>query len=339
MERILVIQTAFLGDAILTLPMIQKLDELYPMSEIDVLAIPSTKEIFSASPYTNEVLVIDKKGKEKSVFSLFKYAGELRERNYTKIFSPHKSLRTSLIVMQSGVKDTTGFDNASFKHVYKNLVVYKEYHHEVQRNLDLIGYRYDGDGWRVLPEVKIPVSSKEKVEYFIKKNRIYDPYYTVAPGSVWDTKKYPEEYFVEVISFLKETGFPVILIGGKNEKELCERITSKFDGKVWSAAARMSITETIFLLTKSLLLISNDSAPVHMGMCADIPVLTLYCSTVPDFGFYPYNYKSSYLSYSELSCKPCGIHGYRECPLSHFECGKRLYPKEIISKIKEMVNV
>jgi heptosyltransferase II len=339
MEKILVIQTAFLGDAILTLPMIQKLDELYPMSEIDVLSIPSTKEVFSSSPYTNEVLVIDKKGKEKSVFSLFKYAGDLQERKYSKIISPHRSLRSSLIVMQSGVRDTSGFDNAAFKHVYKNLIHYREYHHEVQRNLDLIGYRYEGEGWRVLPEVKIPVSSKEKVELYIKKNKIKDPFFAVAPGSVWDTKKYPEEYFIEVIKFLIDTGYPVILVGGKNEREICEKMAEGFPGKVWSAAGRMSITETIFCLSKSLLLVSNDSAPVHMGMCADIPVLALYCSTVPEFGFYPYNYKSSYLTYNDLSCKPCGIHGYKECPLTHFECGKRLYPSDVIGKIKEMLNV
>jgi len=339
MEKILVIQTAFLGDAILTLPMIQKLDEMFPMSEIDVLAIPSTQEIFSASPYLNEILVIDKKGKEKSMFALFRYAAELQDRKYTRIFSPHRSLRTSLIVMQSGVKDTTGFDNASFKHVYKNLVPYKGYHHEVQRNLDLIGYNYSGDGWKVLPEVKIPVSSKEKVEIFLNKLKIKDPFYTIAPGSVWNTKKYPEEYFTDIIKFLSGTGFPVILAGGKSDKELCERIAGNFSGGVYSAAGRLSVTETIFMLGKSMLLISNDSAPVHMGMCVDIPVLSLYCSTVPDFGFYPYNYKSSYLSYGELSCKPCGIHGYRECPLTHFDCGKKLYPSEVILKIKEMINV
>jgi heptosyltransferase-2 len=338
MERILVIQTAYLGDAILTLPMIQKLDEMYPMSEIDVLAIPSTKEIFTASPYINEILVIDKKGKEKSVFALFNYAGDLRDRKYTRIFSPHRSLRTSLIVMQSGVKETTGFDNSAFKHVYKNLVVYKGYHHEVQRNLDLIGYSYRADEWRVLPEVKIPVSAKEKVEILLRKSSINGGFYAVAPGSVWETKRYPEEYFIEVIKFLTGTGKPVFLIGGKKEKDLCEKIASVFPGNVFSAAGRLSITETIFLLGKSSLLISNDSAPVHMAMAVDVPVLVLYCSTVPDFGFYPYNYKSSYLSYSDLSCKPCGLHGYKGCPLDHFECGKRLHPSEVITKIKEMIN-
>ncbi len=73
MEKILIIQTAFIGDAILTLPMIQKLKEKFPQSEIQVIAIPSTLEIFSASPFINEVIIIDKRGKHKSVFSLFNF--------------------------------------------------------------------------------------------------------------------------------------------------------------------------------------------------------------------------------------------------------------------------
>ena len=75
-----------------------------------------------------------------------------------------------------------------------------------------------------------------------------------------------------------------------------------------------------------------------MGMCADIPVLTLYCSTSYNFGFYPYNEKSSYLSYDDLFCKPCGIHGYNECPVGTFDCGFLLKPGIVISKIEKMLN-
>ena len=56
--------------------------------------------------------------------------------------------------------------------------------------------------------------------------------------------------------------------------------------------------------------------------CVQIyPVLTIYCSTVPEFGFYPYNKKSSYISFNDLNCKPCGIHGYEKCPIKSFDCG------------------
>jgi heptosyltransferase-2 len=64
----------------------------------------------------------------------------------------------------------------------------------------------------------------------------------------------------------------------------------------------------------------------------------LYCSTVPDFGFYPYNKNSYFLTYSDLSCKPCGIHGFPKCPLGTFDCGYKLNPALVISKIEEMIN-
>ena len=72
--------------------------------------------------------------------------------------------------------------------------------------------------------------------------------------------------------------------------------------------------------------------------CAwDIPVLTIYCSTVPGFGFYPYNNKSKYLSYDKLDCKPCGIHGYRVCPVNSFDCGYKLIPEDILEEVEKML--
>jgi heptosyltransferase II len=337
-DRILVIQTAFPGDAVLTLPMVQKLKELNADSIIDVLCIPATKEIFQLSTSINEILVIDKKGKHKSFFSFFKFAREIRAKNYSRIYSPHRSFRSSLLVLQSGVRETYGFSNSSLFHVYKYLIEYMPNHHEVQRNLDLIGYDYSKTGWQVLPEIKIPENAFRKVEEFLKSTKINSDIVAIAPGSIWNTKKYPLEYYEQVIEYLINQGFNVIIIGGKEEEEIGKALESKFIGSLISSAGYLSITESIALLKHSKMLISNDSAPTHLGVCADIPVLTLYCSTVPDFGFYPYNNKSRWLSYSELECKPCGIHGYYECPLKHFKCGYLLESGLVISSIKEILN-
>ena len=136
--NILVIQTAFLGDAILTLPMIQALKKKNLDCKLDVLAIPSTKEIFSASPYVDDVIVIDKKVKHKSIRALNNFIKELRKKTYSKIYSPHRSFRSAYITFRMGVKETFGFDNSSLKYAYKNIVKYKQTDHEVQRNLELI---------------------------------------------------------------------------------------------------------------------------------------------------------------------------------------------------------
>jgi heptosyltransferase II len=338
MKKFLVIQTAFIGDAILTLPMIQKLKEKTQQCEIHVLTIPSTSEIFSASPYVSRVIVIDKKGKHKSFNSLLKFIKELKKNNYNRIYSPHRSFRSTFITMMLGVKETFGFSNTSLRHVYKNLIEYRTDHHEVQRNLDLINFGYKNDEWKISPEIRASNTIKEKIIDFVKSNHIKKDLAVIAPGSVWNTKKYPAENFEEIISYLIKKDFFVLLIGSEKEKNLCEKISLKFNGSVVSAAGIFSLIETVELLKKARILISNDSAPTHLGMCADIPVLTIYCSTVPEFGFYPYNKRSQYVSYDNLSCKPCGIHGYGGCPLKHFACGNKLNSGVVISKIEEILN-
>jgi heptosyltransferase II len=337
-EKILIIQTAFLGDAILTLPMVQKLKELNSDADIDILCIPASKEIFQLSPYINEIIVIDKKGQHKSLFNFLKFVKQIRARGYDKIYSPHRSFRTSLLILQSGVKDTYGFSNSSLAHVYKYLIEYIPNHHEVQRNLDLIGFNYLNGGWKILPEVKINESSDIMVNEFLANHNIQSGLAAIAPGSIWNTKKYPLEYYEKLIEYLISLGLKVVLVGGKEEKEMGTLLETKFNGCLFSSAGILSITESIALLKHCQILISNDSAPAHLGVCADIPVLTLFCSTVPDFGFYPYNNKSRWLSYSGLDCKPCGIHGYYECPLKHFKCGYNLEPGLVISTIKDMLN-
>ncbi len=338
MERILVIQTAFIGDAVLTLPMIQKLKEKYPQGKIDVLSIPAAGEIFSASPFIQNVILIDKKGKHKSFFSLLKFIKEIKRNNYNIVYSPHRSFRSSFIVMKLGVKETYGFNNSSFKHVYKYLVDYKSSRHEVQRNLDLINYKYNEDDWRITPVVNITSLQKEKINRFIATNNINKKIAAAAPGSVWNTKKYPSEYFEKIIKYFLDNNFYILLIGSEKEKQLCEEIKNNFSAGVFNTAGMFSITESIELLKRTEILISNDSAPAHLGICADIPVITIYCSTVPEFGFFPFNKKSSYVSLQGLFCKPCGIHGFDECPVKNFACGKNLKPETVLMRIRDIIN-
>ena len=336
MKKILVIQTAFIGDAILTLPMIQKLKENFGSYQIDVLCIPSTEEIFKASPYVDKVKVIDKKGKHKNLFSLISFARKLKNQQYEIVYSPHRSFRTSLVVKILSADKSYGFSTASLKYFYKNLIEYSPSKHEVQRNLDLISYKYDGNNWRIHPQISVNEDQKQKVDGFIQKNKIRN-FIAVAPGSVWNTKIYPKKYYIEIINSLIKK-YNIVLVGGKNDVDLCNEIKSNFIENVFSSAGMFSLVESIELLKRAALLVTNDSAPTHMGISADIPVLTIYCSTVPGFGFYPYNTKSFYLSFDDLNCKPCGIHGYNKCPLSHFNCGYKLMPKLVIEKIWEMIN-
>ena len=337
LTKVLVIQTAFPGDAILTLPLIQELKKKNPFFLIDVLCIPVTCEIFAASPYVNSVLLFDKKGKQKSFFAFIKFLKKLRSNKYEFVFSPHRSLRSAIISLNVGAQETYGFENSALKFAFRHTVKYDASAHEVKRNLEFVNGDYGNDKWRIVPEVKISEDSKNKVQKFFKDKNI-KKFIAIAPGSIWETKKYPIEYFRYIIDHFIKLRYQIIIIGGNQDKELCETLQKENDKSVFLTAGDFSFIETIELLKSSSLLICNDSAPTHLGICADIPVLTIYCSTIPEFGFYPYNMKSGYISYDKLFCKPCGIHGYKNCPLDTFECGKLLDPKLVINKAEKLLS-
>jgi heptosyltransferase II len=335
--KILVIQTAFIGDAILTLPMIQKLKEIFPLSFIDVVCIPGTEEIFKACPVINDVIVFDKRGKQKSFLKLLKFARNIKGKKYSRIYSPHRSFRTAFLIWFSGVKETFGFSNTAMSYIFKYIIDYHLNKHEVQRNFDLIGFDYNEDNWKILPVINATNDIKQKVSLFLQifanRNII-----AIAPGAVWETKKYPKKYYSEIIKFLVNKNYSVVLIGGQPDAGLCEEIAYGFKENVVSSAGQFSIPGTVELVKHCKLLITNDSAPTHMAMAADIPTLTIYCSTIPGFGFYPYSKKSFSITFDQLECKPCGIHGYNNCPIKTFDCANKIDIDRIKKSILDILN-
>ncbi len=335
-KKILIIQTAFPGDALLTLPFIQELKKKNPDYLIDVLCIPVTAEIFAASPYINESIPLAKRGEQKSFFAFLKFIKSIKSNNFDIVYSPHRSFRSALIALNISAKESYGFDNSTFKFAFKSLVKYDYSAHEIKRNLEFIEGNYDEDKWKIIPEIVVSVESENKINKFLSDSGI-KKFIAIAPGSVWATKKYPVEYYKRITSHFSESHYGIILVGGKEDKDICESIKAENNKNVFISAGEFSFIETIELLKYSSLLICNDSAPTHLGMCADIRVLTIYCSTSPQFGFYPYNSKSDYISYDNLFCKPCGIHGYDHCPLGTFDCAKSLLPEMVIKKAERLL--
>ena len=167
--RFLIVQTAFIGDAILTLPMIQKLKVNFPNAVIDVVAIPSTEEIFNSSRIVTNVFALAKRKEHKSLFSTIKFALNLRRFNYDKIISPHRSFRSSLFVFFASGKETIGFSNSSLSAVYKTKVDYCKTCHEVERNLKLIGADTSNGNWKILPQICVNERGKNKINDIVKK--------------------------------------------------------------------------------------------------------------------------------------------------------------------------
>ena len=336
-KKIVILQTAFIGDAVLTLPMIEVLANNNPDAKIDVVTIPKNAEIFPASPFVNEVLVFDKRNTHKGFKALYSFAKMLGNREYSFIIAPHRSLRSSLLVLLSGIKESIGFTNAAFPIVYKHQVDYEYDLHESARNISLVSDNAAKEYSSYLPKMIFSEDTKKKVDDFVDSITKGKKLIAVAPGSVWETKRYPAGHFITIIRALIKKNYLILLTGSAAEYKLNEEIRNALDENCVNVAGENNLVETIYLLSKCSLLITNDSAPTHFGMAADIPVLTIYCSTVPEFGFYPYNGKSGTISFTDLRCKPCGIHGYEVCPLSHFNCGQKLLPEIVLEKIETLL--
>jgi heptosyltransferase-2 len=335
-KKILVIQTSFLGDSILSLPFLQLLKKENPGMSIHVVSTPESAEIFEASPVVDKVIPLDKKGKHRFLLSTISFAKELADEKYTKLYSLHRSFRTSILVYFTGVQETYGYDTASASFMYKHKVHYHRSYHEVRRLMGFLQNEVGDDDWRVLPEIDSRKKRSVEKEAYIQSLFTNKRIIAIAPGSVWETKKYPVEHYKEVIQYFSGRDYSIILLGGKAERSLCDDLAKNTEAL--NLCGVFSLIDVHFILQACSLLICNDSALAHLGVSANIPVEMVYCSTVPEFGFYPYHDKGDNVGLRELQCKPCGIHGKRVCPLKHFNCGYLLQPEVVIKKAEILLH-
>jgi heptosyltransferase II len=334
--KILLIQTAFLGDVILSLPLVQTLKKKYPYSIIDYLCIPYTKEILNNNPYLNEVIVYDKfqKGKYSGILKISK---QLKEKRYDIAFIPHRSSRSAIIALLAGIPNRIAFKKPFFNQLYTKTFKYIYNMHEVDRDL-LLTQDLDIQTNERIPELFSSNSDNEKIESLLSDYGINiekDKIVAIAPGSIWATKRWPEEYYRELCAILSRSGYYLFIIGGESDKILAECIANNVKN-VFNVCG-ISILQTYELLKKCDLLISNDSAPVHLASAANIPVIDIYGPTIPIFGFYPLNASSICLGIEGLKCRPCGRHGAKKCPIKSFDCMTNITIATVIDAVNTIM--
>ncbi len=343
MKKFLIIQTAFLGDVILTLPLVQALKRAVPDSQIDFFAIPQTADILRNHPDISNLIVFDKHGKQSSLLSLLVFRNRLRAENYDAVLSPHRSLRSCLLARGTGAKIRIGFDNSALRSSFTEVVRWKFGVHEIERNLSLlqallaINHQPSAVS-QELPRLFISEEHRTKAERFLSDHGVKKPYAVVAPGTVWETKRYPIEMMTEVVGELSASFENIVLIGG--EKDL--GLVDKFNGtgaRVIVAIGSLPIMSSAEIIRHASLLVANDSAPVHIASAFEVPTVAIFGPTVKDFGFYPYHVgdsvtgkKSAVVEVEGLGCRPCAIHGGHRCPIGTFDCMRKISPAQIVSK-------
>jgi heptosyltransferase-2 len=312
-KSFLIVQTAFIGDVILSTALIEKLRQFYPDASIDFVVRKGNETLLTGHPYLREVIVFDKKRKYLNLFLLIK---KIRAKKYDVLINVQRFATTGVITALSGAKHKIGFDKNPFSLFFTQRIVHQVGQlHETDRNQQLI--EAFTDRRTVRPRLYPSASDFINVQQFQSGS-----YYCLAPTSVWFTKQWPAEKWIELIQTIQSKTKAIFLLGAPADSHVCESIRlASSVAHVTNLAGKLNFLQSAALMKGAKMNFVNDSAPMHLASAMNAPVTAIYCSTVPSFGFGPLSDQSVIVETQEkLSCRPCGLHGYRDCPKGHFKC-------------------
>lgn len=322
--KLLIIQTAFIGDVILATPLIERLRQVFPDATIDFALRKGNESLLTGHPHLRKVYVWRKK--QEKYRGLFRLIREIRRERYDEVINCQRFAASGVLTMLSGGTRTVGFDKNPLSRFFSRRVPHRfgteaKPVHEVERNLALIGHLTDNTTI-LRPRLYPAVADYNHIRQLTTD---YAQYICIAPTSVWFTKQFPAHKWVQLIQrFPAETA--VLLLGGPGDRDACELIRAATpEQTVVNLAGQLSLLESAALMEGSAMNYVNDSAPMHIASAMNAPVVAVFCSTIPAFGFTPLSQNHWVVETDRpLDCRPCGLHGFQSCPKGHFMCAESI---------------
>jgi heptosyltransferase II len=333
---ILIIQTAYIGDVVLVTPLLSAIKRHFPNSRVHVLVIPESVNVLENNPHVDRIVTYDKRGKQKGLYGLWAMARLLGAFHYGIVFAPHRSLRTALLSRSTGAPLRIGFDKNSGRWCYTHRIHYEPLWHEIDRNLSLLsalGISCTSEPPQIYPDEQ----DRDNVDQMTALVESKRTWVALAPGSVWPTKRWPEADYKSLAGLLANSGHIVFLLGGQTDQELCRRLSAGASQNIIDTSGRLSLRSSAELLRRCKLLVTNDSAPMHLASAMATTTIALFGPTIPAFGFGPYGNLSHVLEL-DLACRPCSTHGGITCPIKTHDCLRLISAQAVYSKSMELLN-
>ena len=298
--KILIIHTAFIGDIVLSTPLIQKLKDLYPKSEIDYLTLPTNQSVLYNNPNLNEIILYDKKGKDKGIKGFLKVLKILKQKKYDYAVIPHRFIKSILLAKLAKIPDIVGFDVATGSSLLDKKVHYDMKKHEVERLLNLVGYEGKRIPVRIYPAKENFVKIEKMLTISGYTGKKEQKLILVAPGSQRPEKMWPIEKYREIIERLKKNkNYFIGITGSKSEKEL--PLNFEKDKNVIDFRGEISLVEFGALISKADVVVGNDSSPIHIASGFEKPfVIGIFGPGKRSLGFFPWTEKSNVIEDNEF---------------------------------------
>jgi len=328
----LVIQTSFLGDMVLTTPLIAHLAASGP---VDVLATPTAATLLANNPYVRETIAYDKRGADSGARGFVRLARALREREYAAAYLAQGSVRSGALAAAGGIPERIGFSTSAGSRFYTVRVSYIENTHHSARLLSLATRDPARDMPRAAlrPRLYPGTTERDAVDQVLGADT-GEPIVALAPGSVWATKRWP--YFAELARVLRDVA-RVVVVGSDADRALAEEIIGAAKGQGVDATGRLSLLASADLIGRAALLVTNDSAPLHLASAMNTATIAVFGPTVPEFGFGPLAESSTVVGHDDLACRPCDRHGPQRCPLGHWRCMREISPEQVAGLARSLI--
>ena len=338
-NKIGIFQTSFIGDSVLTTPLIQKTAKLFPDAKIVVITRPQTEDIFRPMREVDQIILNDKRGWNK-IFGVWKTAKAIKQAGIDILLVPHRSFRSALIAWLSRVPIRIGFTSSEGWFLYTKTIPFNWMIHDAERNLSLLhgivkeNFKAEKLNMRYAPSAEENVARLMK-DYNLEGKTLVG----IHPGSAWPTKCWPFQNFAELISRL-ETQLhvqTVIVGGGKKDADLGEKLCQISQGHCANLCGKTSLADLMALMPHFKLFITNDSGPMHIATAFNVPTLAIFGPTTRELGFFPYGHGHRVLEVKGLPCRPCALHGGKKCPCGHFKCMRLITVDDVFKNAKEML--
>lgn len=278
-----------------------------PNAEIHFVTKKQFEGILKENPYLSKIHVL-----ENGLMPLLK---SLQKEHFDLIIDLHHNLRSLILRLFLG-KKAFAFQKLNFE---KWLLVQFKINkmpksHIVDRYLETtksLGVQNDGKG---LDFFYCPCDAIEP-EYLPETHR--DKFVSFAIGGQHQTKKLPLEKMKEVCQTI---AFPIILLGGKEDKAMGEKLAESFGTKIFNACGMFNLGGSADLTKKALFVVTHDTGMMHIAAALKKKTYAIWGNTVPEFGMYPYQTAHFNIQNENLSCRPCSKIGFEACPKGHFNC-------------------
>ncbi len=341
MARLLVAQTGFLGDVVLTTPLLSTLRRALDPEMLTVLTTPQARPLVQDHPAVDQVLIDSKRGDDRGFFGMLHTARRLRSQRFTLAVAPHKSFRTALLLALAGIPHRVGFRQSPGWFLYHQATPRDPDRHEVERILCLMrAFGLEPESCDRTPYVAYHPAVQTNVRRLLDNARIAasDPVFVVCPGSVWYTKRWTATGYSAVVRALARHYGRVVVCGGPDDVPIAREIEEQAQGAhLLNLVGQADLQTCMALIDRAQVVISNDSAPMHLAVARQVPVVAIFCATTPGLGYGPYSDRAVVVEAKDLFCRPCRRHGGPSCPRGTEACMQNITARDVLAGVDTLL--